>query len=67
MVQESKKQETQPVDEPVQTNLVDIQQASDKESQVLEINKQMSGLETSINKLNRKLNATNKQVKTHKQ
>ena len=64
MVQESKKQETQPVDEPVQTNLVDIQQASDKESQVLEINKQMSGLETSINKLNRKLNATNKQVKT---
>ncbi|MCK5663510.1 MAG: hypothetical protein KAI17_08480 [Thiotrichaceae bacterium] len=43
-------------------NLVSIQD-NGKETQVLEINKQMSALDGSINTLDKKLNTTNKQVK----
>lgn len=44
-------------------NLVSMQD-SGKEKQVLEINKQMSALEGSISTLTKKLNTTNKQVKS---
>jgi chromosome segregation ATPase len=44
-------------------NLLEIADGA-KESQVLEINKQMENLESSIDKLNKKLNATNRQVKS---
>ena len=44
-------------------NLHKIQDAN-KDNQVLEINKQMTGLEKSIELLNKKLGATNKQIKT---
>lgn len=46
-----------------QDNLVALQD-SNKEKQVLEINKQMSSLEDSIAQLNKKLNTTNKQIKS---
>lgn len=62
MVQESKKQNDNDEINPAQdNNLVEIK--SKKENQVLEINKQMKSVETSIDKLNKKLNETNKQIK----
>lgn len=45
------------------SNLLEIADSA-KENQVLEINKQMENLESSIGKLNKKLNATNRQVKS---
>lgn len=62
MVQESKKLETPTDTEAAQDNLVKINK-SKKQSQVLEINKQMSSVEASITQLNKKLNDTNKQIK----
>ena len=46
-----------------QDNLVALQDGN-KETQVLEINQQMSSLENSIEQLNKKLNSTNKQIKS---
>lgn len=63
MAQESIKQEAAAGETSAQANLVNMQ-GGPKEKKVLEINKQMSSLETSINKLNRQLNTTNKQIKT---
>jgi len=63
MSQESNKAEPVSADQPATNNLVDIKSAN-KENQVLEINKQMSALESSISKLNKQLGATNKQIKS---
>jgi chromosome segregation ATPase len=46
-----------------QDNLVTMQ-TGNKEKKVLEINKQMSSLESSLENLNKKLNSTNRQIKT---
>lgn len=48
---------------PVQDNLLSMQD-SGKEKQVMEINRQMTALEGSISTLTKKLNTTNKQVKS---
>lgn len=63
MAQESQKTDSTSPVENGQDKLVNIK-TGNKEKQVLEINKQMSSLETSINKLSRQLTSTNKQVKT---
>ncbi len=63
MSQESNKAEPVTADKPATNNLVDIKSAN-KENQVLEINKQMSALESSISKLNKQLSSTNKQIKS---
>ncbi len=63
MAQQTAKQGAAKAKKPAQDNLVNMQSGS-KENQVLEINKQMSTLETSINRLSRELTATNKQVKS---
>jgi len=44
-------------------NLVNMQ-SGNKEKKVLEINKQMSSLEVSLENLNKKLNSTNRQIKS---
>lgn len=63
MVQESKKnQKIDQVVEEKESNLVAIK--NNKENQVLEINKQMKSVENSISKLDKKLNQTNKQIKS---
>ncbi len=65
MVKESKKQPEIKTKDPVQdskSSLVAIK--AKKEGQVLEINKQMESVENSIDKLNKKLNANNKKIKT---
>lgn len=63
MAQKSKiDQESDQVDVVKESNLVEIK--SNKENQVLEINKQMKSVEETISKLDKKLNQTNKQIKT---
>jgi DNA repair exonuclease SbcCD ATPase subunit len=62
MAQQSKKLETDSAVDSGNTNLVDMKTA-DKEKKVLEINKQMSSLEGSIDSLNKQLNTTNRQIK----
>ncbi len=63
MAQESKKQtEIKPETPDQDSNLVTIK--AKKEGQVLEINKQMKSVESSIDKLNKKLNETNRKIKS---
>jgi len=64
MAQQNKKLEsTSEAPVAIKDNLVNIPE-SGKEKQVLEINKQMSVLEGSISNLTKKLNATNKKIKS---
>jgi chromosome segregation ATPase len=63
MAQESQKADPAPAQKPVTDNLVEINNPP-RDKQVLEINNQMSALETSISKLSKQLTATNKQIKT---
>ena len=62
MTQESSQPEQSTSDNPETNNLVEIKNTGN-EKQVLEINRQMSSLESSINKLSTQLTATNKQVR----
>lgn len=60
MAQQNKMQEAE---NRTDSNLLEISDGA-KENQVLEINKQMENVQSSIEKLNKKLNATNRQVKS---
>lgn len=63
MAQQNAKLETDSSATDAKDNLLSMQD-SGKEKQVMEINKQMTALEGSISKLTKKMNATNKQVKS---
>mgnify|MGYP002639696670 FL=1 len=63
MAQENTKLSEDSSAPPADNNLVTIQDPG-KENQVMEINRQMTALESSITTLTKKLNTTNKQVKS---